>query len=46
LFQNEQQLRIMEYLEDLEYYWIDGPGFEITRKVACKTVEDIFLQLE
>jgi multiple inositol-polyphosphate phosphatase / 2,3-bisphosphoglycerate 3-phosphatase len=46
LFQNVNQLRIMEYLEDLEYYWIDGPGFEVTRKVACKTVEDIFHQLE
>lgn len=46
LFQNDHQLRVMEYLEDLEYYWIDGHGFEITRKVACKTVEDIFHQLE
>lgn len=27
LFQNDHQLKIMEYLEDLEYYWIDGPGF-------------------
>lgn len=45
IFQKDQ-LKIMEYLEDLEYYWIDGPGFEITRKVACKTVEDIFIQLE
>lgn len=46
LFQNDQQLRVMEYFRDLEYYWIDGPGFEITRKVACKTVEDILQQLE
>lgn len=46
LFQNEDQLKVMEFLEDLEYYWIDGHGFEITRKVACKTVEDIFHQLE
>lgn len=45
LFQNEHQLKVMEFLEDLEYYWIDGHGFEITRKVACKTVEDIFHQL-
>lgn len=41
LFKNEHQIKIMEFLEDLEYYWIDGPGFEVTRKVACKTVEDI-----
>lgn len=45
LFKDEQ-LKVMEYLEDLEYYWIDGPGFEITRKVACKTVEDLFEKLE
>lgn len=46
LFQSENQLKVMEYLEDLEYYWIDGPGFAITRKVACTTVKDIFNQLE
>ena len=43
---NDEQLKVMEYLEDLEYYWIDGPGFEITRQVACKTVEDLFEKLE
>lgn len=46
LFKNEKHLKVMEFLEDLEYYWIDGHGFEITRKVACKTVEDIFRRLE
>lgn len=45
-FQNKKHLKVMEFLEDLEYYWIDGHGFEITRKVACKTVEDILLRLE
>lgn len=45
LFQNEEQLRVVEYLRDLEYYWMDGYGFEITRKVACKTVSDIFRHL-
>lgn len=46
LFRNENQLKVMEFLEDLKYYWIDGHGFEITRRVACKTVEDIFVHLE
>lgn len=46
LFQDEHQFKVMEFLEDLEYYWIDGHGFEITRKVACKTVEDIFHHFE
>jgi hypothetical protein len=46
LFKNEQHIDIMEYLEDLEYYWIDGPGFEITRKIACRTVDDMLNQLD
>jgi len=46
LFKNEQHIDIMEYLEDMEYYWIDGPGFEITRKIACRTVDDMLNQLD
>lgn len=46
IFQNEQQLKIMEYLRDLESYWSHGYGFEITKNVACETIEDIFNQLE
>lgn len=46
LFKNDKQLQVMEYLEDLKYYWIDGPGFEITRKVACRTADDILTRLE
>lgn len=43
---NEDHLKILEYLEDLEYYYIDGPGFEVTRKVACKTVNDLLTHLD
>lgn len=46
LFKDENHLKIMEFLEDLEYFYIDGPGFEITRKVACKTVDDLLLHLD
>ncbi|KAL7028507.1 hypothetical protein ACKWTF_005868 [Chironomus riparius] len=46
LFKNEQHIDIMEYLEDMEYYWVDGPGFEITRKIACRTVDDMLNQLD
>lgn len=46
LFKKEKHLILMEYLEDMEYYWIDGPGFEITRKVACNTVNDIIKFLD
>ncbi|CRK90630.1 CLUMA_CG004332, isoform A [Clunio marinus] len=46
LFTNENHFKIMEFLEDLEYYWIDGYGYEITKNVACKTVNDIFINLD
>lgn len=46
LFRKEEHLKIMEYLEDLEYFYIDGYGFEITRKLACKTVDDILKFLD
>lgn len=41
----DDELKILEYMRDLEYFWIDGPGFEITRKIACKTVEDMIAVL-
>lgn len=46
VFRKEAHLKIMEYLEDLEYFYIDGYGFEITRKLACRTVEDILKFLD
>jgi multiple inositol-polyphosphate phosphatase/2,3-bisphosphoglycerate 3-phosphatase len=46
LFKNEAHIKTMEYLEDMEYYWIDGPGFEITKRVACKTVADMLELLD
>ncbi|KAG5684411.1 hypothetical protein PVAND_013645 [Polypedilum vanderplanki] len=46
LFKNEEHLKIMEYLEDLEYFWVDGPAYEITRKVACKTVTNMIELLD
>lgn len=46
LFKDENHLKILEYLEDLEYYYIDGPGFEVTRKLACKTVNDLLNHLD
>lgn len=46
LFKSEESYKIMEFNEDLQYYWIDGYGHEITRRVACKTVQDIIHQLK
>ncbi|KAI4456534.1 multiple inositol polyphosphate phosphatase-related [Holotrichia oblita] len=35
-------LSVIEYAEDLKYYWKDGYGYEITYKQACKTFNDMF----
>jgi hypothetical protein len=43
---DENALKIMEYLQDLEYYWIDGYGYEISTKLACKTMENLYQRLE
>ncbi|XP_021966379.1 multiple inositol polyphosphate phosphatase 1 [Folsomia candida] len=34
-------LEKMQYRQDLEYYWIDGYGFELTYKQACPAVKDM-----
>ena len=36
----DHQLSVMEYREDLEYFWIDGPGFKINGGQACVLVND------
>lgn len=42
---SDDELKVMEYMRDLEYFWVDGPGFKITRSIACKTVEDLISNL-
>jgi len=39
---DEEQLKMMEYREDLEYYWVDGYGFPITAQSACVLIQDVF----
>ena len=38
---SDRDLRVMEYREDLEYYWVDGPGHEVTGKQACVLAKDM-----
>ncbi|XP_046397097.1 multiple inositol polyphosphate phosphatase 1 [Ischnura elegans] len=38
---SEEDLKVMEYNEDLEYYWIDGYGYEINYKQACPPLKDL-----
>lgn len=34
-------VRVLEYLEDLKYYWIDGYGHEVTHRHACVAMVDM-----
>lgn len=46
VFRSVQSLKVFEYIEDLEYYYIDGYGFEITHKQACPAIKDLFEHIE
>ncbi|KAJ8939141.1 hypothetical protein NQ318_010896 [Aromia moschata] len=37
----ENELKILEYAEDLKYYWQDGYGHELTYKQACPAFSDM-----
>lgn len=34
--------KVLEYAEDLDYYWIDGYGYDINHQQACPTIHDMF----
>ena len=38
---SDHDLKVMEYREDLEYYWIDGPGHNINSEPACVLIKDV-----
>jgi len=38
---NTFQLQVMEYREELEYFWVDGPGYEVTGQQACVLARDM-----
>merc|ERR1719471_611401 len=31
----------MEYREDLDYYWVDGPGYPVTAAQSCPLMKDL-----
>ncbi|XP_073983722.1 multiple inositol polyphosphate phosphatase 1-like isoform X2 [Rhodnius prolixus] len=41
---SERDFKILEYAEDLKYYWNDGYGFEINRNQACPLIKNVFTQ--
>merc|ERR1712107_685236 len=34
-------LEVMEYREDLDYYWVDGPGYPVTAAQSCPLMKDL-----
>ncbi|XP_015838212.1 multiple inositol polyphosphate phosphatase 1 [Tribolium castaneum] len=40
VFSNDD-FKVMEYAEDLKYYWIDGYGHELTYKQACPALTNM-----
>lgn len=39
---SDYDLKVLEYAEDLDNYWIDGYGYEINYKQACPPIKDMF----
>uniref|UniRef100_A0A8D8ZWM5 Multiple inositol polyphosphate phosphatase 1 n=1 Tax=Cacopsylla melanoneura TaxID=428564 RepID=A0A8D8ZWM5_9HEMI len=36
-----KDLEVLEYAEDIDYYWIDGHGYALTGKIACPAFQDM-----
>ncbi|KAK3930957.1 Multiple inositol polyphosphate phosphatase 1 [Frankliniella fusca] len=39
---SDNDFKVLEYAEDLDYYWIDGYGHAINHQQACPTIKDMF----
>jgi len=39
------QLQVLEYREDLEYYWVDGPAYPVTAAQSCRLAADLLAAL-
>ncbi|XP_058830423.1 multiple inositol polyphosphate phosphatase 1 [Topomyia yanbarensis] len=39
---DKASVKVLEFGEDLEYYWIDGYGYDLTYKQACAAFGDFF----
>ena len=39
---NREELEILEYREDLKYYYYSGPGRRINQKLGCPPLRDMF----
>ncbi|XP_004524101.2 multiple inositol polyphosphate phosphatase 1 [Ceratitis capitata] len=39
---NTDAIRAFEFFEDLEYFWNDGYGYELTHRMACAAMKNMF----
>uniref|UniRef100_A0A1I8PYE6 Multiple inositol polyphosphate phosphatase 1 n=1 Tax=Stomoxys calcitrans TaxID=35570 RepID=A0A1I8PYE6_STOCA len=39
-------LKTLEFVEDLEYYWNDGYGYELTHRIACPAMANMFKHID
>ncbi|XP_058795152.1 multiple inositol polyphosphate phosphatase 1-like [Phymastichus coffea] len=38
----KEEMKVLEYLEDLDYYYYSGPGRDINAMLGCPLVQDMF----
>ncbi|XP_058458852.1 multiple inositol polyphosphate phosphatase 1 [Malaya genurostris] len=43
---DKSSVKILEFGEDLEYYWIDGYGYDLTYQQACAAFADLFRRFD
>ena len=39
---DDDEIQILEYREDLEYFWQDGYGYDINTRAGCVLMKDVF----
>ncbi|XP_061402196.1 multiple inositol polyphosphate phosphatase 1-like [Musca vetustissima] len=43
---DRKTLEILEFAEDLEYYWNDGYGYDLTHRIACPAIQNMFKHID
>jgi len=42
----EDEYKLLEFSEDLEYYYVDGYGYNLTYEIACPAIRDLLLHFQ
>lgn len=42
----KEQLKILEYAEDLKYYYFSGYGNDVSKKIGCSLAKDLYDRFE